>query len=426
MVVHSRLRWCFIMAVSLTVLIGVLGIFRYSVTSAADATGGKDAKDAAAVGEWARWRGPNNDGISKETGWSTKWPEGGPKVLWKASVGNGYSAFSISGGRAYTMGNARKTDTVYCFNAATGEVIWTHSYPCPGGDYPGPRATPTVDGKRVYTLSYQGHLFCLDTEDGKILWSRNAQKEFGAKMGSWGFAGSSLVVGDLLIVDVGTVVALNKVTGKLVWKAGNDKAGYSSPVVFTLKGKRLLATFNASGLVVRSLLNKGRELYRLKWKTAHDVNAVTPIVSGDKIFISSSYNKGCAMVRLGGAKPRVVWQNKKILNHFSTCVLYKGHLYGIGDKKGLRCLDLNTSDVKWTKRGFAKGGLMMADGKLIIMAQRGDLVIAEATPKGYKELSRARVLSGVCWTYPVLCAGRIYCRNRKGAVVCLDVSGKKR
>jgi outer membrane protein assembly factor BamB len=391
------------------------------------------AEDAARLTDWSQWRGPNRDGISSEKGWSTAWPAEGPKQLWSLSVGTGYSTVSVSRGRVYTMGNEDKKDTIYCLDADTGAEIWTHSYTCTteSGGHPGPASTPTVDGQYVYTLSREGHFFCFDADSGRVAWSKHLRKDFGAKSPEWDFASSPLILDNMVIVDAGMAVAADRSTGNLIWKTRdygeswgikNQGGGYSSPVVFYLNGSKRLAVFNSSGLVILDP-NDGRELMLLPWKTSYNVNAATPIVSGDKIFISSGYNVGCALAQVSGDKLATIWQNKNMRNHFNSCVLWEGHLYGF-DESQLRCLDWETGDVKWTQRGLGKGSLMLADGKLIIMSDKGKLVIAEASPDGFKELASTKILSGLCWTVPVLSNGRIYCRNHEGELLCLDVKGR--
>lgn len=378
----------------------------------------------AAALDWYRWRGPDLDGISKETGWQTKWPAEGPKPLWKASVGTGFSSFSVANGRAYTMGNADATDTVFCFDAATGREIWKHSYPCPldakyyeGGTH----GTPTVDGDRVYTLGKRGQLFCLDAAKGTVLWSKNLTEELGVKIPTWGFASSALVVGDLILLDVGSAgTALDKRTGKVVWTNGKDVAGYSTPQPFGAGGA--VAILAARELVAVQAKD-GKELWRAPWKTDYDINPAQPIFDGGRVFLSSGYNHGCALLKIAGGQASTVWENKNMRNHFNSCILWQGFLYGF-DEDQLRCLDFANGAAKWTEKSTGKGALALADGKLIVMGEKGELMVAEASPDGFKPLSRAQALSGKCWTTPVLANGRVYCRNAKGDVVCLDVSGK--
>lgn len=385
---------------------------------------------ASLAADWPQWRGPNRDGISAEKGWMSAWPAEGPKQLWKFSVGTGYATVSVSNGRVYTIGNVNKIDTVYCLDANSGSVIWKHSYPCAteSGGHPGPASTPTVDGNRVYTLSREGHLFCFDAGSGKVIWAKEIVRDFGAKRPEWDLASSPLILDNMMIIDAGMALALNKSDGSLVWNTRdygvswgikNQGGGYSSPMPFSLNNAKRLAVFNSSGLVILDP-KSGKELMLHPWKTDYNINAATPIISGDEVFISSGYNVGCALVKVSGNKPSVIWQNKNMRNHFNSCVLWKGYLYGF-DESQLKCLDWKTGDVKWTQNGLGKGSLMLADGKLIIMSENGDLVIAEALPNSFNELARKKILDGLCWTVPVLSNGRTYCRNHEGELVCLDV-----
>lgn len=373
-------------------------------------------------GDWPQYRGPSRNGISSEKGWSTRWPKQGPKVLWKTNVGKGYSCMAISGGRLYTMGNKGDTDAVCCLDANTGRAIWRHSYKCPAKDYPGPRATPTVNGGRVYTLSREGNLFCLDAKSGKVVWSRNLKKDHKLNVPGWGFASSPLVDGNLLLLNLGTAgLAVDKQTGKTAWQTGNDASGYASPVLGKPGGQRCVALF-ARNAIVGADPKTGKQLWRYTWQTSSDVNAADPIIAGNKVFISSNYGKGCALLNVGKGKATVAWQNRNMKNHFSSSVLVKGFLYG-NDEGSVRCLDFGSGAAKWNKGGLGKGQLMAADGKLIILSEHGELAIALASPGGYKELARAQVLGGTCWTAPVLSGGKIYCRNQDGDLICLNVKG---
>jgi len=376
----------------------------------------------AKVFDWPNWRGPDRNGISRETNWKARWPEEGPKVLWKASVGTGFSSIAVSDGRAFTMGNTDDVDTVWCLDARTGKRLWKHSYSCskaPRNYEGGPSSTPTVDGGRVYTLSKDGHLFCFEAPTGKIVWQKNVRKDFAAKKPTWGFASSALIIDDVLYLNVGSSgLALKKATGKAVWQSGKGPAGYATPVPFNHKGKRHLAIFGQNALIVVEAAT-GRQLCRSPWKTSYDINAADPIIWDGKAFISSGYNKGCSLVEIA-PEPRTIWQNRSMRNHFNSCVLLDGYVYGF-DESQLRCLDAKTGQQKWTQKGLGKGSLMAAQGRLIILSARGELVTADANSESFKQISRAKVLSGKCWTVPVLAGGRIYCRNAAGNVVCLDV-----
>jgi len=376
--------------------------------------------------DWYRWRGPDLNGISKESGWLTQWPASGPKQLWKAAVGTGFSSMSVGDGRVYTMGNQDGKETVWCLNASTGAEIWRHTYDCPVDPNlyeGGPNATPTIDGQRVYTLSRKGNLFCFDAAAGKILWEKNIQTELDAKIPDWGFSGSPLVEGDLLVVNAGTHgAAFDKTSGKGVWSTGKEKAGFATPVPFDLGGRRSVAIFAAKALVALDV-KTGKEQWRFPWKTSYDINVADPIISGDQFFISSGYGTGAGLIKVSGGKPTAVWQNKNMRNHFNGSVLLGGNIYGF-DESELKCLDWQSGAVKWSEKSLGKGSLMAADGKLILLGEKGMLVVADASPAGFKPISRAQVLGGKCWTTPVLSNGRIYCRNARGDLVCVDVSGK--
>lgn len=375
--------------------------------------------------DWPRWRGPELNGHSKETGWLTEWPASGPTVVWKAAVGIGFSSMSVADGRCFTIGNRDDKDTVYCFDAATGKELWKHTYSCPlqAKFYEGgPGSTPTVDGDRVFTFSKTGETFCLEAATGKVVWSRDLAKEPGAKAPTWGFAGSALVQGDLLLLDAGVAgTALDKKTGKVVWSSGAEASGYSTLVPLDATGNTMLI-FGAQALIAVDT-KTGKEAWRHVWKTSYDVNAADPVVAGDRIFISSGYERGAALLKLADGKTTVAWENKNMRNQFNSSVLWEGHLYGV-DENQLRCLELGTGAVKWTEKSVGKGSLMLANGKLIVLSEKGELMIAPVTPEAFKTIARATVLGGRCWTVPVLANGRIYCRNAAGDVVCVDVRGK--
>jgi len=377
--------------------------------------------------DWPNFRGPNHNGISSETGWSATWPEGGPKVLWKATLGTGFCSIAVSGSRAYTMGNIKDKDILYCFDAKTGEEIWKESYPCPlfNKDHEGgPSATPTVDGDFIYTFSKNGDAMCFKADTGKIVWQKNLPKELGLKFPTWYFASSAFVADNLIILNAGSAgLALNKADGSVVWKSGDGPPGYSTAVPFTMGSEKCVA-FAGCNEVIAVVAATGKVLWRFPWKTSYDINAADPIISGDTVFVSSGYNHGCALLKIEGDKVTDVWRNKNMRNHFNSCVLLDGYIYGF-DESELKCLDFKTGQVKWDQEGLGKGSLMIADGKLIILGERGKLVIAQASPDGFKELSSAQILKGKCWTVPVLANGKIYARNNPdGQLVCIDVSGK--
>jgi len=325
----------------------------------------------------------------------------------------------------FSMGNSGNKDVVWCLNAADGSVVWKHEYDCPAGNsYPGPRATPVLDGDRVFTLSRNGHVFCLDAASGRVIWQRRILADTGAANITWGLASSAVVEGERVFFNVGRHgVALNKATGELVWKSPEGKGGYATPVPYRQGGNPALAIYGEKALYGVDAA-AGRELWSFPWTTSYDVNAADPIVRDGQVFISSGYNTGAALVDIASGQPVEVWRNKNLRNHFGTSVLIGDHLYGIDgspNRGGLACVEWKTGAKKWTQNlGF--GALMAAGDKLIILLESGNLVIANADPDGYREIARAdRLLGRTCWTMPILSNGRIYCRNDQGELVCVDV-----
>lgn len=382
--------------------------------------------------DWPHWRGPDFNGISKETGWTTQWPKEGPRQMWKASVGVGFSSVAVANGRLFTLGNTAETDTVWCFDAETGKEVWKHSYPCPLEPIyheGGPGSTPTVDGDKVYTVSKRGHLFCFNAADGKIVWKKDLLEELPMGRPRWGFAGSPLVEGNLIILNAGSAgTALDKATGKIAWSSGTNTSGYATPVPYTTDGERAVAIFSSKSLVgVR--VKDGHELWRYPWVTKWDLNVADPIITGKNLFISTM-DRGCALLELGAATPAWQWETKSVDNHFNGCVFLNGFFYGVTGntdrpEKDFRCVDLAKGQVQWKYEGLGLGSVTAADGKLIILSERGELLVAEASAESFKPLARAQVLGGKCWTVPVLANGRIYCRNAQGALVCVDVRTPK-
>lgn len=378
--------------------------------------------------DWPQWRGPQRTGVSTEKGWQEKWPASGPATAWKAQVGLGFSSFVIANGRAFTQGHANGQDTVWCFDATTGKVVWKHSYPAELGDKyyeGGTTGTPTIAGDRVYTLSKWGDAFCFEAASGKIVWSTQVQKETGAPVPDWGFTGAPLIHENLVVLNVGDAgLALEAATGKTVWKSASKPAGYSTPLPVKRDGKSLAVMGNGTSYVAVHLRD-GKEEWRVRWVTEYGVNASDPVIEGDQMFLSTGYGKGGGLFKLGAGQPQASWTTKKLRTQLNAAVLYQGHLYGTdGDtsqKASLKCLELATGDEKWTSPGFGSGGVIVADGKLIAFSGTGELSVAPATPTGFNPTSRAQVLGGKCWTAPVLANGLIYCRNGRGEVVVLDV-----
>lgn len=381
-----------------------------------------------AAGDWPHWRGPQRNGVSSESGWLDTWPAEGPAVAWKADVGTGFSSVTVADGRAYTIGNANDVDTVVCLDAAKGTVIWRHSYDSilePEFFEGGPTSTPAVDGNRVYTIGRWGDVFCFDAATGKIVWSVNLEKQGGFPPPKWGFGGSPLVLENLVVLNVGDAgVALDKSTGKIVWKSAATESGYSTPLPLRRgDDTQVLLGSGRSYLAVNA--RTGREIWRIKWITTYGVNAADPVVDGDLVFISTGYQKGCALLRLGTGEPEVVYQSRILRCQMNPGVLLAGHLYAIdGDtteKTALKCVELATGTEKWSHPVKGAGAVSVADGRLLLLGGTGELTVAPASPAGFKPTASAAVIKGKCWTVPVLANGRIYCRSADGTIVCLDL-----
>lgn len=392
--------------------------------------------------DWPQWRGPNRDGISTETGILRNWPESGPSLLWRAGAGEGYSGISIANGRLYTMYGKARDELMVCLDAATGKETWRvkidAKYANQFGN--GPRGTPTVDGQVVYGISAKGKLYALNASNGKVVWKHDLNAEYGGQIPNWGVSTSPLVHGKLLLVDVAGkdnygVVAFNKSNGKVVWKTKTDLPGYSSPIAVTVNDVEQIIFFTGTA-AISIAPQDGQKYWSYPWRTSWDVNAATPIfIAPNKVFISSGYNKGAAVLKMrpmnASVKVEEVWKSKVMRNHFSTCLLIDNHLYGF-DEGTLKCIDVRTQEKQWAVRRTAaktgergkalgKGSLTFADGHLIVLSEKGNLVLIEATPAEYREKASVQVLNGRCWTVPTLANRRLYVRNQK-EMLCFDLS----
>jgi outer membrane protein assembly factor BamB len=381
--------------------------------------------------DWPQWRGPQRNGISAEKSWPDTWPANGPAIAWKANVGLGFSSVVVAQGRAFTLGHANGQDTVWAFDTATGKVIWKHSYPAELGDKyyeGGTTGTPTISSNHLFVLSRWGDTFCFEAVTGKIIWSKNVQKETGAAIPDWGFTGAPLVWENLVILNVGEAgLALDKTSGKIVWKSANKSAAYSTPLPIQRDGQTFVLLGNTTSYVAVNPRD-GKEAWRIRWITEYGVNASDPIVDGDKIFLCTGYGKGGALFKVGADQTEEVWKTKKLRTQLNSAVLFNGHLYGAdGDTTGkaaFKCLDFATGEEKWSFPNFGSGAAIVADGKLIALSGTGDLIIAPVSPTGFKPTARAQVLGGKCWTAPVLANGQVYCRNGRGDIAVVDVRKK--
>ena len=401
--------------------------------------------------DWAQYRGPNLDGTTAE---KIQWPAGGPKALWKVPTPDGFGSFVVSAGKAYTiftrLQEGAPQETVVALDANTGRESWSVSLAAvakydgggdsgaatnKGGD--GGRSTPAVDGDRVYTLSSHLVLACFDVKSGQRVWSHDVLKEFGGKNIRWQNAASPLIDGDLVYVAGGgdgqSLLAFNKTDGKLAWKNGTETITHSTPVATTIHGVRQVIYFTQSGLVSVAA-QTGAPLWKQAFKFAVST-AITPIVGGDIVYCAAGYGVGSGAYKISKSGNNFtsteLWRingNQPVANHWSTPVYKEGHLYGMFQFKEygngpLKCVELATGKVKWEKPGFGPGNVILVDGNVLALSDAGELVLATGTPTEYKELARAKAVTGKCWSTPVLSNGRVYVRSTKEGA-CLDFSPK--
>jgi outer membrane protein assembly factor BamB len=384
--------------------------------------------------DWPQFRGPARDGVSTEKGLLQSWPEGGPPLAWTAKgLGGGYSSVSVSGDRVYTLGNKGKDSVVVALSRATGGVLWTAEVGPAGGSL---GCTPTVDGDRVYALGQMGDLVCID-RDGKRVWQRNLAKEFGGVKGGWNYCESPLVDGDRVVVTPGgkeaTVVALEKATGKEVWrcpiKTRHTEAGYSSVVVATVGGIRHYVQLFNGGLVGVSL--DGRVLWTHEKLGGNTANVPTPIVMGDHVFSSIGYGRGASLLRLTAANGAVtaqeVYYARELTNKHGGVVRVGDYVYGDTDDSGHPyCAEVRTGKVVWkrTEEGTGRGSASVtyADGRLYFHYENGTVALVDPSPGGYREVGsfQAPRRDGASWAHPVVCDGRLYLREGN-MLYCYDV-----
>jgi outer membrane protein assembly factor BamB len=381
---------------------------------------------------WPQWRGPNRDGISKETGLLKQWPAEGPPLVWKATgAGRGYSSFSIADGKLYTMGLRGNREFVIAFDIATGKEAWAtaHGSAFRNDRGDGPRGTPTIDGDRVYALGGNGDLSALDAKTGKIVWSKNVLKEFGGANITWGISESPLVLGNKVLVNPGgpgaSIVALNKADGSVIWKSQSDRAGYSSGIPVEINGATQVVFFTSERAVGLDAKD-GRLLWDYSRPANNVANVATPIVRANRVFISSDYGTGGGVVEIKpDNKAQEIWFTKDMRNHHSSSVLIGDYLYGFSSAI-LTAIKFDTGEIAWRDRSVGKGSLVYADGNLYCFSENGVVGLVEATPSGYKEKGRFRIPqdSLPTWTHPVVAGGRLYLRDQD-TIYAFDVKEKK-
>lgn len=388
----------------------------------------------AGASDWPQWRGANRDAVAGATEIADRWPEGGPKVVWRAKVGSGYSSVSISDGKAYTLWDEGGSQFLFALDARTGAELWRHKLgPAFKNHYgDGPRSTPVVDGAAVYAIGTSGLLVAANKISGELLWNHNLVGEFKADLPSYGYSSSPLVVDGRLLVEAGgaraAFMAFDKKTGEVAWSSQSDTPAYSSPIAVAIDGVQQVVFWSAHGLHSVSPVD-GRLLWRYSWETfcpvsGDPLNTGTPIfMAPDRIFISSG--SGAAVIRPvrrdDAFRVETVWKSERMRSDVNTAVALGHFIYGF-DREFLQCIDARDGTVRWKARGFKRGSLIAADGMLIVLGEGGNLALVEANPVGFVERSQVQVLSGKSWTAPSLADGKLYLRNHD-EMVCLDLGG---
>jgi outer membrane protein assembly factor BamB len=388
----------------------------------------------ALAGDWPQWRGPNRDDSSTETGLLKQWPATGPKRTWiYENAGQGYSGFSVVAGKLFTIGTRDGKEILLSLDANSGRELWA----TPIGDIlgnswgDGPRGTPAVDGDLVYALSGKGNLVCAQVATGKVSWTKSMD-ELGGKVPGWGYTESPLVDGKLVLVtpggNKGTMAALDKTTGALVWQCADitEGAQYSSIVPATINGRKQYVQ-----LVMQTLFGVDAATGKLVWRSPWPGRTAvipTPIVKGDEVFISSGYGVGCKKVKVSGGDAADVFLNKDLENHHGGVILIGDHLYG-HSKDGWTCMAFADGSVKWREKSFGKGAIGYADGMLYCLEEKtGNVALIEASPNGWSEKGRfkldpqtsIRSPKGAVWTHPVVTNGKLYLRDQN-LIFCYDV-----
>ncbi len=386
--------------------------------------------------DWPQWRGPDRNGISRETGLAQSWPAGGPPLAWSAGgLGNGYGTVSVQGDRVFVQGLRGRQTILHSLNRADGRYVWSKTLGN-GGDNdrgPGPRSTPTLDGDRVYAITEGGEVACLRAADGTMVWQRNLLRDFGGRNISWLVSESPLVDGDRLIVSPGGpnagMAALDKMTGRTVWVARelSDEAGYAAPVVVEVNGVRAYTTFTSAAAVgVRA--SDGKVLWRYRQAANNVANIATPVVSGDQVFYTSAYGTGGGLVKLtaanGEISAREVYFTRDMQNHHGGVVLVDGTLYGFNNAI-LTALDFASGKMLWRHRSVGKGAVTYADRRLYLVGEDRVVGLAEVSPAGYRETGRFQIADEgwPTWAHPVVAGGRLYIRNQNTLSV-YDVSAR--
>ncbi len=384
----------------------------------------------ALAADWPQWRGPSRDGISAETGLLPAWPKEGPKVMWKTTgLGEGYSSFAIVGGKMYTQGQRGKEEFVLAIDTKTGNKLWqtvtSRNFENDRGS--GPRGTPTFDNGKLYAMTGEGTVVCIDAATGKIIWQIDSVRKFGGSIPHWGYSESPLIDGDRVIVMPGgrgaSLVSLDKRTGDVQWKTGDDQAGYSSAILADVNGsKQVIVLSGESAFGAQEAT--GEILWRYNKISNRTANIATPIYKDGSVFLSTNYGTGCALLKLNPKGMQEVYFNRDMMNHYSSSVLIDGTLYGYSNAF-LSAMDFKTGKLLWKDRSVGKGSVIYAEKHLYAIGEDGVVGLMEASPAAYKEVSRFEFKKGSLpsWSPLVISDGRMYLRDQDN-LTSYDIKSK--
>jgi outer membrane protein assembly factor BamB len=384
--------------------------------------------------DWPQFLGPTRNGVYAGPALAETWPSTGPRVVWRKQVGQGFSGPVVAQGRVILFHRVGSEEVLESLDARTGAGQWRYAYPTSYRDDfgfdEGPRAVPVVADGIVFTFGAEGQLHAVDLAKGTRLWSEDTMRRFGVAKGFFGAGGSPLVEDGRVIANVGGreagIVAFEEKTGKVLWTATSDQASYSSPVAATINGRRYAIFLTRAGLVGLDPAS-GRVLFQRPWRArmAASVNAATPLVIGDLIFVSAEYGPGAGVLRLNGSTLTDLWASDEALsNHYATSVHLGGFLYGYHGRQefgpSFRAVELRTGKVRWSQDRFRAGSVTLAGNRLLILRETGELVLAAASPDAFTPIARAQVLPPVVRAFPALADGFLYARN-EDTLVSLDL-----
>ncbi len=399
--------------------------------------------EVAISSDWPQILGPARNGVYAGSDLAEAWPKAGPPIVWQKKIGRGFAGPAVAAGKLILFHRLEDKETVACLDAQTGDELWQIDYPTAYRDDfgfdDGPRAVPAVADGRVYTFGAEGALYCLDLATGRKIWNVDTKTGFKAGKGYFGMACSPLVEGNAVLMNIGGangagIVAFDKATGKLLWKATDDEASYSSPTAATINGMRHVFVFTRSGLAALAPLS-GKVEFQFPWRASYSasVNAATPLVIDDLVFLSASYQTGAVLLRVKESSFETVWSGDDLLsNHYATSVYRDGFLYGFDGRAdpgfqpppSLRCVEFKTGKVRWSKTGLGAGTVTLADDALLLLMENGQMLRVAAQSGQYKETARAQIFPAGMRAFPALADGYLYARS-KDKLFCVDLRKRK-